>query len=211
MEEEVAQVLLDVKAVTLNCKKPYTFVSGIKSPIYCDNRLILSYPPGRKTIIHYMKEIISKNKLHADVIAGTATSAIPYAAWLAHELDLPLIYIRKNSKDYGKEKLVEGVLTPGQHVIVIEDLITSGGSALNSVQAVREIGGIVNSVIAIFTYGFEKSRKAFEEARCNLYTLTNFHILIPVAAQKGFIKEEEVKDILEWSSDPTGWGKRMGF
>lgn len=209
MREKIAEILLKRKAVTLDAKEPYTFVSGIRSPIYCDNRLLTSYPKDRKEIC---KAFIEKVKeMDAEVIAGTASSAISWAAWIAAKLDKPMVYIRKKGKDYGKEQLIEGGDINGKKVVVIEDLVSTGGSSMNAVQSCRDAGGEVVAMVAIFTYEFEKAESKFEEGRCKTVFLTDFSTLVEVAAEKGYIEEEHLKLVKEWNSDPSGWGPKHGF
>jgi len=154
---------------------------------------------------------IKKEGIDADVIAGIATASIPWAALVAERLKKPMIYIRKEAKDHGRENLIEGGLEPGQKVLVIEDLISTGATSLASVQAARKEGAIVEKCLAIFTYEMEASKKGFEEAKCQLLTLSNFSSLANVAAKKGYIKKEELQIVLEWSQNPSEWGKKSGF
>lgn len=209
MKEEVAKVLLDKKAVTLNPKEPYTFVSGVRSPIYCDNRILTSSPSGRKVICNAFVDIVKE--LNPEVIAGTASSAIAWAAWIAEKLEKPMVYIRKKSKGYGKEKLIEGGDVKGKKVVVIEDLVSTGGSSLNAVEACRQAGAEVIAMVAIFTYEFEKARSKFEEGKCKAHFLTNFSTLVKVAADNDYIDKENLSLVQEWNKDPAGWGPKHGF
>ena len=204
-EKEVAEILLKLNAVTLSPKKPYKYAPGILSPIYCDNRIILSYPKERGAIVDFYIESIKKNELDADVIAGTATAGIAWAAWIAEKLGKPMIYIRSSSKDHGKENLIEGKLEKGQKVLVVEDLVSTGGSSLNAVRAAREAGGVVSDCIAIFTYGMEKARCSFEKEKCRLIALSDFSELVEVASGKGYIKKEDKGIVLKWNKNPEGW------
>lgn len=210
-EEKVAELLLKAGAVMLKPQKPFKFASGILSPIYCDNRLLLSKPAERKMLTRFYVRKIMKTGLHADVIAGIATASIPWAALVAEKLQKPMIYIRKEAKDHGKENLIEGGLEPGQVVLVIEDLVSTGGTSLASVAAARKEGAVVENCMAIFTYEMELANKGFTEAQCKLLTLSNFSTLVRVAAKKGYIKEEEISMLKEWSKNPAEWGKKMGF
>lgn len=204
-EKEIAEILLKVNAVTLRPKEPFTFVSGIKSPIYCDNRLIISHTVERKIIIEsFLKKI---EGLKFDIVAGTATAGIPWAAWIALKLDKPMIYVRDKPKGHGKENQIEGRLEKGQKVLVVEDLISTGGSSVAAVEAVRNAGGDVIACVAIFTYGFKKSKSAFEQAKCKLFTLTNFDTLIDVAVKADYIDEEDRDNVLSWNKNPEQWGK----
>ncbi len=213
VREDIAKILLKIKSVTLRPNEPYKFVSGILSPIYCDNRLLMSHPNEWRLMIDSMLSIIV-NKIgvsNIDIIAGTATAGISHAAYVAEQLKLPMIYITAKPKEYGKGQQIEGVLEKGQRVLIVEDLISTGGSSFRAVEAVRKAGGIVNTCLAIFTYEMEKAKKKFEEGDCNLITLSDFSTLIKVAADNGYIKSEDQTKVLEWSKDPAGWGKKMGF
>lgn len=205
MKKEVAEILLEVKAVTLNPSNPYKFTSGILSPIYCDNRILMSYPKERKKISDFFIKIIKQNKLKFDVIGGIATSGICWASWIAEKLKKPMIYIRAKTKDYGKENLVEGKLEQGQKVLIIEDLISSGGSSLRAIQGVRDQGGMVADCVAIFTYEMEKAINGFKDNNCNLFTLSDFTALIDVAAKENYIKDEDKEVVLKWNKDPGEW------
>lgn len=211
ISHECAKILLSIKAVTLDAKKPYRYASGILSPIYCDNRLLMSYPQKRKKVVDFFLAKIEDIGLDFDIIAGTATAGIPHAAWIADRLDKPMIYIRGRSKDHGKENRIEGKLKEGQKVLVIEDLVSTGGSSVSAVEAVMETGGSVVACLAIFTYGMEKAKKRFEEAGCPLYTLSDFSTLIEVAEKEGYLGPEEAKMVKEWNKAPAEWGKRVGF
>ena len=205
--KQVASTLLEIKAVTLSTNPPYTWTSGIKSPIYCDNRLLMSYPDKRQQVKEMFLSLIKENNLEFDVIAGVATSGIPHAAWLAEELKKPMIYVRGKAKEHGKENAIEGVIEKGKKVLVIEDLISTGGSTLFVVEEIRKAGGIVEDCLAIFTYEFDKAKKAFAEAKANLHTLTNFSTLIEVATENDYLKAADKDTVLEWSKDPENWGK----
>ncbi len=208
MERMIAEILLDIRAVTLRPSPPFRWVSGMVAPIYVDNRLIMSFPAERKTIVSCMSKLVNNMGLDPDVIAGVATSGIPWAAWLAADLGKPMIYVRKSAKDHGKENLVEGKLEKGQRVLLVEDLISTGGSAISAIEAVREAGGILKDCMAIFTYGFKESVQNFDESGCRLITLSDFSTLVKVASEMGRIKEEDIQKVLEWSKDPKNWGKR---
>ena len=209
--KEIANILLGIRAITLSPSKPYRFVSGIFSPIYCDNRLLMSYPEKRKKIIDYFVEVIRERNLDFDVVAGIASSGIPHAAWIAERLGKPMIYIRKKTKEHGKENLIEGKLEKGQKVVIVEDLISTGSSSVNGVEAVRDQGGIVENCLAIFTYEMEKAKENFRNAKCELIPLSDFTTLIEVASERNYIKPEERLKTLEWNKDPQNWGKNMGF
>jgi len=206
MDEEVAGILLQAGAVTLRPKQPYTYASGIKSPIYCDNRLLMSYPAERKKIIDFLTQKIMENKINADVIAGTESAGIPWAAWVADKLNLPMIFVRKKSKDHGKENRIEGKLDKDQHVIVIEDLVSTGGSSLAAVEAVREAGGNVIACLAIFTYEMESAEKNFKASNCPLLCLSSFSTLVSVAVDSGRLNESDKDMVMKWIKAPEEWG-----
>lgn len=205
--KKVAEILLKVKAVTLNPSKPYTYASGIKSPIYCDNRLLISHPVERKIIVDAFLELIEQNNLKFDVVAGTSTAGIPWAAWISSKLDKPMVYIRGEAKIHGKGNQIEGKILAGQKVVVIEDLISTGGSSKAAVDSVIQQGNEVVACVAIFTYEMEKAKKAFSD--CKLLTLTKFSTLIDVAHKSNYIDEEEMAKVLEWNKDPENWAKKM--
>jgi len=209
--KEIAKILLDIKAVTLNLETGYKFVSGIFSPIYCDNRLLMSYPQQRKKVVKAFAELIEQHNLEFDVIAGVATSGIAHAAWLGAKLEKPMVYVRSEKKEHGKGKQIEGVIKEGDRVIVIEDLISTGGSSVAAVNALKDAGANVICCLAIFTYEFEKAKLKFEEAQCPLFTLTNFSTLIEVALENNYITDIQKEKALEWNKEPAKWGKKMGF
>ncbi len=201
--------MLKIKAVTLSPTKPYTFTSGLKSPIYCDNRLLISYPDLRKKVIDAYIDVIQKNNLVFDIVGGTATAGIPHAAWIAERLEKPMIYIRGSSKEHGKKNQIEGKLEKGQKVLIIEDLVSTGGSSVAAVESVREAGGIVTDCCAIFTYEFEKANKKFTDAQCKLHTLTTFSEVLTTAVEQKCITPDEEILAREWSKDPEKWGERF--
>ena len=209
--EETARMLLDIKAVSLKPKAPFRYASGILSPVYCDNRLLMGYHDKRARIRDLFIEKIKEQGLKFDVIAGTATAGIPHAAWIADKLGMPMIYIRGGAKDHGKQNQIEGPLENGQRVLVIEDLISTGGSSVAAVDAVRKAGGEVAACIAIFTYEMQKAKDKFAEAGCPCYTLSDLSTLINVAADYGYIKPEEKDILLAWNKAPADWGKKQGF
>lgn len=211
MKKEISKILLQIKAVALNAKEPFRYASGILSPIYCDNRLLMSYPDMRKQVVNAFIKTIEDLNLEFDIIGGTATAGIPHAAWISERLGKPMIYIRSSAKDHGKQNLIEGLLEKGKKVLVIEDLISTGGSSVSAVNAVREAGGIVTDCVAIFTYEMQKAIDKFAEAQCTIHTLSNFGTLIDVAEESGYLDSEAAKKVREWNKDPAGWGKAMGF
>ncbi len=210
-KEEVAKILLEIKAVTINMKKPFRYASGIFSPIYCDNRLLLSYPERREKIVDYFVQTIKGNKIQFDVLAGVATAGIPHAAFLAERLSKPMVYVRTEKKMHGKQNVIEGRLEKGQRVLVIEDHISTGGSSAAAVKSVQEAGGKAEYCLAITTYSLPSAEKAFREINCKVITLTDFSTIISAAEQMGYITKEEKRKILEWDKDPDSWGRKMGF
>jgi len=201
MKEQIASHLLDIGAVHLQPTNPFTWTSGIKSPIYCDNRLTLSYPTVRKDIIAGFVELLKHKEV--DVIAGTATAGIPHAALLADALDLPMIYVRGSAKGHGKQNQIEGKIEKGQKVVLVEDLISTGGSVIQAADALKESGAEVIAVVAIFTYEFQKAYDALEEASLPTYVLTTYSTLLNVAKEKGTITADQVERLNEWRKDPT--------
>jgi orotate phosphoribosyltransferase len=204
---EVAEYLLEIKAVVLNPSQPFTWTSGIKSPIYCDNRKTLSFPKVRTFIKTSFADIITDEFKQTEVIAGVATAGIPHGALVADVLGLPFVYVRDKPKGHGLENQIEGKLEKGQNVFVIEDLISTGGSSLKAVEALREAGAEVLGLGAIFTYGFEKSAKAFEQAGCKFFTLSNYEVLLDKAIEDNYIKPEEKNELIEWYKAPEEWRK----
>lgn len=209
--QKVAKILLSIKAITLNPTAPFTYASGIKSPIYVDNRLLISYPKERKEIITYLVDAIKEKNLSIDVVAGTATAGIPHAAWVADALNLPMIYVRSKPKDHGKGSLIEGVIQKGQEAIVIEDHISTGGSSIKTVQAIRDEGAKASHIFAITTYGMQKADEEFKNNDITITTLSNFQTVVAVAATEGYIKPQEQELILNWAQNPSGWAKKQGF
>jgi orotate phosphoribosyltransferase/orotidine-5'-phosphate decarboxylase len=203
--KKVAKVLLDTEAVRLNVKEPFTYVSGIKSPIYCDNRKVIGYPQGRKIVVEGFIELLEKKDY--DVVAGTATAGIPWAAFIAEKLDMPMSYIRSKKKEHGAGKQIEGADLQGKKVIVIEDLISTGGSSIKAVEAAKEAGASHVEVLAIFSYEFEKAAKSFEEADCHWETISSFSTLIELAEDEKYLNSEEAEIALKWNKNPSEWGK----
>ncbi len=207
MSKDIAGLLLKTKAVLFSPDKPFRWASGMLSPIYTDNRVILSCPVERRAIVDALVGKIKGECPGFDVIAGVATSGIPWASWVAEETGKPLVYVRGKKKDHGRENLIEGRLEKGSKVIVIEDLISTGGSSVSAVEAVRDAGGEVSYCFAIFTYGLEKSVQNFGAALCKLVTLTDFKSLVEEAAETGYISGSDKIRIAEWLEDPQGWGR----
>jgi len=205
MPDKVSEILLRINAVVLRTKPPFRWASGILSPIYTDNRLLMSYTKERDFIVNSFIKMIRKEKIKCDGFAGTATAGIPWASWLAQKMNKPMVFVRSESKDHGKENKVEGVIESGKNYVVVEDLISTGGSSLNTINAVREKGGIVGSCIAIFTYELEKSKSNFESANVKLHALTNFTNLIKTAVAKKYIERGQLAHIMDWKKNPEGW------
>lgn len=197
---KVAEFLLQIKAVKLNPKEPFTWASGIKSPIYCDNRVILSYPQIRTFVRQQLVEILRESYGRPDVVAGIATGGVPLGSLVAQEMELPFAYVRSKAKEHGLQNMIEGIVNPGQNVILIEDLISTGGSSLKAVEAVRARKAIVKGVVAIFDYNFPVAKENFENANCSYYSLSNFNILATVARDKEFITESDYNMLVEWHS-----------
>ncbi|MCG7407768.1 orotate phosphoribosyltransferase [Paenibacillus sp. ACRRX] len=206
LELTIAKHLLDIQAVALRPNEPFTWTSGIKSPIYCDNRLTMSYPEIRNAIAEGFAQLIKEFAPDAEVIAGTATAGIPHAAWVADKLGLPMAYIRDKAKGHGKQNQIEGLIRPGQKVVVIEDLISTGGSSIKAAQAIREAGADPLAVYAIFSYQLDKAVQAFAKAGITLRTLSNYSALIQAALDNNVIKEADLSALQAWREDPTTWG-----
>ena len=207
IEKIVAKQLLDIKAVKLNPENPFTWASGWKSPIYCDNRKVLSYPAARKVVYEAFVEIIKKNFKDVDVIAGVATGAIAYGMMVAEVLGKPFVYVRPKPKDHGTGAQVEGDLPEKARVVVVEDLISTGGSSLAAVDALQKSGAIVLGMVAIFSYNFIRSREAFENANVELHTLSHYEALLEKAVEENYVKPEDLDVLKEWRINPEIWGK----
>ncbi|MFT9847936.1 orotate phosphoribosyltransferase [Aneurinibacillus sp. REN35] len=202
---QVAEKLLEIDAVALRPDEPFTWTSGIKSPIYCDNRMTMSYPEVRRLIYRSFAALIQEQYGETQVIAGTATAGIPHAAWVAEELNLPMAYVRSKPKGHGKGNQIEGRLDKGAKVIVIEDLISTGGSSIEAARAVQEAGGEVLAVLAIFSYQFPAAEEAFAEAGFPFATLSNYTTLLEVAQAKGTIRAEQIEALKAWRKQPQAY------
>lgn len=201
----IAEYLLQIKAIKLQPSNPFTWASGWKSPIYCDNRKTLSYPGVRNAIRDGFAAIVRKLYPEAEVIAGVATGAIAHGMLVADILNLPFIYVRSEAKGHGLGNQIEGAYEEGQRVVVIEDLISTGGSSLKAVTALKEAGCEVLGMAAIFTYGFDKAEAAFKEAGIRLDTLSNYNELIEAAVSQGYIGNDEIETLRKWRTDPASW------
>ena len=198
LERKLAKDLLAIQAVALRPNDYFTWTSGIKSPIYCDNRITMSYPSIRREIAAGMVEVIKEKYPAVKVVAGTATAGIPHAAWVSELLDLPMIYVRDSAKKHGKTNQIEGRVLEGQKVVIIEDLISTGLSSLKVAKALREAGAEVLGVVAIFSYELKKAHEAFSQAEVEYVTLTNYPVLVEEAVASDFIHQDDVEKLLEW-------------
>jgi orotate phosphoribosyltransferase len=205
--QTLANYLLQINAIKLNLQTPYTWASGWKSPIYCDNRLSLSYPLIRTYIKQAFANIVKNNYDQSIVLAGVATAGIPHGCLLADELNLPFIYVRSAPKGHGLSNQIEGKLSQNDKVIVVEDLISTGASSLEAVQAIRNAGAEVIGLLAIFTYGFDIANQAFLNAKVPFQTLTDYNTLIEVALKNGIVNNEELASLSAWRSSPASWSK----
>lgn len=194
--QTVAQILLKEKAVFLRPEDPFTWTSGIKSPVYCDNRLLISTVESRDMIIKAFSEAVKG--LNVDIVAGTATAGIPWAAWIAQELKLPLVYVRSSSKDHGRQNAIEGAVKPGQKTVLIEDLISTGKSSIAAAKKLQEAGVEVKSILSIFTYDFAQAREIFQSNNLNFSSLSNFEVLAKVAYDNNLLNEAALNQVLEW-------------
>ncbi len=206
---KIAEFLLQIKAVKLEPEHPFTWASGLKSPIYCDNRKTLSYPKIRTYIRQQFVECIQEHFGKPDVIAGVATGGIALGALVAQEMGLPFVYVRSEAKKHGLTNMIEGELESRQSVVVIEDLVSTGGSSLKAVAALREAGCLVKGMVAIFTYEFEEAAANFKKAKCELSTLTNYSNLIETAVEKEYIAKKDVESLKQWKLNPSGWAQSL--
>lgn len=207
-QKEVSKKLLELNTIKIQPLSPFTWASGWKSPIYCDNRKILSYPGTRSFIRDKFAEIIREKYPHAEVIAGVATGAIAHAVLVADVLGLPFIYVRSKPKGHGLENLIEGEMKPGQKVVVIEDLVSTGVSSLKAAEAVNNFGAEVIGMVSIFTYNFNLARENFKKANIELTPLSRYQVLIDTALEMGEISKDQVETLMEWREDPANWGKK---
>ncbi|ALC91045.1 orotate phosphoribosyltransferase [Bacillus sp. FJAT-18017] len=205
MSKRIAELLLEISAVSLSPQNPYTWSSGMRSPIYCDNRLTMSYPEVRREIASGLGELIREHFPEVEVIAGTATAGIPHAAWVSAKLDLPMCYVRSSAKGHGKGNQIEGKVLSGQKVVIVEDLISTGGSVITAADALREAGAEVLGAVAIFTYGLDKGKQLLSNANLKALALTGFSDLIETAKEKGYISGSDMEALLEWKQDPASW------
>ncbi len=205
--QQVAEFLLKIKAIKLQPNEPFTWASGWKSPIYCDNRMALTRPTIREFVWQSMTRRAVKFYSPFDVVASVATAGIPWGTLMAESLKLPAPYIRSAPKDHGKENMIEGEINDSQSAVVVEDLISTGGSSLKAVAALRERGVNVKGLISIFTYGFDVAEEQFDKARCPHYSLCDYNTLIEVAIQGGFVSNSDLETLQAWRKNPASWGK----
>ncbi|MGJ1267928.1 orotate phosphoribosyltransferase [Sphingobacterium spiritivorum] len=205
VEQKVAESLLQIKAIKLQPKSPFTWASGWRSPIYCDNRITLSYPAIRTYIRQKLSKLIQEEFGSVDMISGVATAGIPQGVLVAQDLGLPFTYVRSSAKDHGRQNLIEGEVVSGQRVVVVEDLVSTGKSSLQAVKALREAGCNVVGLVSIFSYGFDEAVQNFGEAKCAFFSLCDYNALIQVAAERNYIMEEDVDVLRQWRVSPSTW------
>jgi orotate phosphoribosyltransferase len=210
LREQIAADLLEIGAVTLRPAEPFTWASGLRAPIYCDNRLTLAHPAARTRITAGFQELVGRGAYRPEGVAGVATAGIPQAALLADRLELPMAYVRSEPKGHGQGHRIEGRLQPGQRVLVIEDLISTGGSAVEAVAALREGGAEPVAVLAIFSYGLDRAAERFAEAGVRAATLTNFATLLRVAERVGALDPDAIESLRRWQRDPEAWSRAIG-
>lgn len=202
---EVADKLLEIQAIRLQPSQPFTWASGWKSPIYCDNRLSLSFPEVRNMIKEQLVRSVQHFFPHAEAIAGVATAGIPQGALMANDLDLPFVYVRSKAKGHGMENMIEGKVTPGQKVVVVEDLVSTGGSSLKAAQDLKDAGFEVLGMVAIFSYGFDLAAENFQKAGIELICLCHYEAMLPRAVKRNYIDEEVLKSLASWRENPAAW------
>jgi orotate phosphoribosyltransferase len=205
----ISEYLLQIKAVKLNAKEPFTWASGLRSPIYCDNRKTLSFPKIRTFIRQQFVDIINEEYPSVDLIAGVATGAIAHGVLVAQELGLPFVYVRSSEKKHGLENKIEGHFESGKSVVVIEDLVSTGKSSLNAVEALRSAGLEVKGMLAIFSYNLQNATNNFKNAKCKLHTLADYDILIQQAIENNYISEKDLKPLINWRKDPEAWSNQF--
>lgn len=203
LEREIAKSLLSIEAIFLRPEEPFTWASGIKSPIYCDNRLTLTAPEVRTKVENGLVELIKQYYPEVEVLMGTSTAGIAHAAITADKLNLPMGYVRAGSKDHGRQNQIEGKLEKGQKVVVVEDLISTGGSVIDVVNALREAGAEVLGIASLFTYNMEKSKKRLDEANVKNISLSNFDVMVEVAAEEGYIEQEDIQRLIKFRNNPS--------
>ncbi len=205
-EQKIAEFLLQIKAIKLQPNKPFTWASGLKSPIYCDNRITLSYPSIRTYIRQNLSALIQEEFGSVGLIAGVATAGIPQGVLVAQDMGLPFAYVRAQAKEHGTGSLIEGEVYPGQRIVVVEDLISTGKSSLQAVKALRDAGADVAGLVAIFSYNLKEAEENFKEAKCKFETLSNYSALINYASDTSYINKDDIELLRKWKDDPKGWG-----
>lgn len=205
--QKIAESLLQIKAIKLQPQKPFTWASGWKSPIYCDNRVSLSHPAIRTYIRQKLAEVVQEEFGSVEMISGVATAGIPQGVLVAQELGLPFSYVRSSNKDHGRQNQIEGEIVSGQRVVVIEDLISTGKSSLKAVEALREAGCNVVGLVSIFAYGFKEAEENFKEAKCEVISLCDYDTLIEVAAKFNYIHQDDIEMLRNWKQNPSEWGE----
>ncbi len=213
ISSETASLLLNIEAMTFRFDSPYVYTSGMKSPVYLDCRLVMSYPKVRTRIANFYERVIKKEigLKNIDWISGTATAAITYATWVAEKLNLPMVYVRPTSKKYGKGGKVEGFLKKGGKVLIIEDLVTTASSAINNALTIRELGSKVKYAVAVITYETKTSKDLLEKNKIKLLPLTTARNVIEIAFKKGYLNRKQKESVDLWMDNPWGWAKKMGF
>lgn len=204
----IAKKLLEIKAIKLSPNKPFSWASGWKSPIYCDNRLSLSYPEVRNLIQEKLTKAIQTHFLNVEAVAGVATAGIPQGVLIADKLNLPFVYVRSKPKGHGMENMIEGKITPGQKVVVVEDLVSTGGSSLKAVQDLRNAGFEVLGMVAIFTYGFDIAARNFAKEKVKLICLSDYASMLPQALEQGYVSAEDMSALDSWRNEPDTWPKK---
>ena len=210
ISKKVAKILIDVGCVIFRPRQPFKFDSGILSPVYVDNRLLISSPRERKIVIKYLVDKVRKIGI-PDVVAGVATAGITHAAWIAQELNIPMVYVRAEPKSHGRKNQVEGTIKRGQKVIIVEDMISTAGSSIRVLEALKKLGAKATDEVAIYTHDLKAAEKNFQKAKIKFHPLTDLEEVTNAAVSKGFLKEDQVRVILDWTKDPQNWGKKMGF
>ncbi len=205
--EQIARMFLEIGVIKLNAQSPYTWASGWKSPIYCDGRISLSYPPVRSYIKGELVTLIAQRFSEADAIAGVATAGIPQGALVADQLELPFMYVRSKAKAHGMTNMVEGEIVKGQKVVVIEDLVSTGGSSLKAIAALELLGLEVLGLVSVFTYGFDQAREAFTRASIPFVSLCNYDTLIKEAVEQDTVSINELSSLRDWRENPSAWGQ----
>jgi len=208
--EKTAAILIEAGTIIFRPKQPFKFDSGILSPVYVDNRLLISSVKSRETILKYLISLVNKIG-KPEVIAGVATAGIPYAAWIAQKLRIPMVYVRSKPKGHGRENQVEGHIKRGDHVLVVEDMVSTAGSSVNVIKSLRKLGAKVTDEIAIYTHGMKVADRNFIKMKVRFCSLTNLQTVAELARQKGYLRKDQTEIILSWAEDPEGWGKKMGF